>query len=105
MKTINSKYKVSVVRIDGNLLYNNGNDYFVQTGYVCGIHIFNILNNEEFKDFEIIEIEGVIDIPKDLILKMYSEVDMRKAYFQGHLSGLNKSQKTFSQVLKAINDN
>lgn len=103
MKIINPKYKVSVIRIDGNFIYNNGNDYFIQTGCVCGIHILDILNNKEFKDFEVTEVEGNKDIPKDLILTMYSEVDMRKAYFQGHLSGLNKSQKTFSQVLKEIN--
>jgi hypothetical protein len=105
IKLINPKYKVDLFRDseDGSFYFNNGNEYFLKNGTVAGIHIFDLLNDEIYKSFEILGIYNQVEMPKDLFIYFYDEKSLMKSYYQGHKSGIGSEHSmNFNKFLETI---
>jgi hypothetical protein len=103
IKLINPKYQVDLFRDskDGSFYFNNENDYFLKNATVAGIHIFDLLNDEIYKSFEIVEINNHKEIPNDLFIYFYDEKSLMKSYYEGHKSGIGSEHSmSFNKFLE-----
>jgi hypothetical protein len=105
IKLINPKYKVEVFRDSetGDFYCNNDYDYFARNSTIGGIHIFDLLNDEIYKSFEIVEVDSHKEIPNDLFIYFYDEKSLMKSYYQGHKSGVGSDKQiTFDKFLESL---